>query len=783
MSIIKRIGFSAPYISETFNLKDKSIFGSDAILYGMEYEVDGATITVAPGKFISNGIVVETTNPYPVDIDPDLTTAYLVAYTDNSSGTGDDDYVIDIFTTYSTGAIVATYNGTEWLPTRRKLQVSRIANKEDEGGFIGGALNTQWSITDLNVSVVGPQAIFDDRTYFESNETYTVSLNSSSKHWTLQSVCAYEKDQIIDIDSFALGTVFEGTNCTSSTASAVTSVSKVRTLALEGEEMVTISLTSAGKLTANFYIPSSTAGTCADSGTGEIVLNTGSPNAVLDFDACVIGSYIYVAYTKNVGPKYYVYGVKVNSSNDSKSLSIPDTIGVDNLITVPKFRTDGTNLYCAWLEGTVINIATINSTFTNVTSTRAVYSDANLGNAFDFLPLKDKIVWNCLYSTAPTYLIEFETNKSGASKTANTTVDNYECARPRMGVSPWGTIYKSWIADVGGDITGKIKSLVKTPRNPAGEEFTHEFVFETANLAEARLAFSPTDADGALVLTIDRSHPVGETRHYYRIDLYGTEIYSKAIISTVTDTSNEGDVAFLKSGAACVAVVNTTGALYTAYVPTASATTGFTLPINGMELVRAETNLSNGVDLSYSPRAHKTHNGCWEPNSRVESIGIVKVILPTKGVSLEIVNPFGGIKEALAYLTTYPPDASNRAYIELGPGRYPILEPLDLTASYVEIRGNNSVIVDHALFAYGTTPYLARINGKNYIKLNDLVVKPSNQTNFVGIKVTGTCTNICIVDNFVYGNEAINVDIANVTDYVIDRNYCESYTGDPIKIG
>ena len=764
----KRIGYTAPYTSETFNLKDSSLFGEDCVITGMSVTDNGdGTATVDVGTFIYNGILVEIDSAQTISITDVDDEGYIIATTPDSQG---ETFTISAVAAYTDGAILATYNGTEWVDAPRKLELKRIAkdensNKNPEAGF----LSCRWTTAVKDVTLNEPEAIFDDGTTFIAGLDYTKTLETSVYHWLQHAVCALRRDNILTIEAQPLGTLFAGTvsNKTEVNSNVAT---KVRVCALDGEHFAVAALVG-GVVTCYFYAPSSTSGTCALAWSVSTTAND-----VTDFDCCAYGDSLYLVYVNTADPtrlKICEFTYAGGSLHDNY-LTVVESTNITN----PKIRISGTQLYAAWKENTgnyLYMARTDVSAFplTGVPSKLTIYNDdVTMDPDFDLLPLKEKIYWLCLFSGP--ILREFETNLSGGERTTIADVDaDNDCTMPRIIRNGWGNVCRSWIADDGVSCNGYLQ--ITKPAVPTDKVVTYTQLFTGANLAEAKLYVNPMANADFLVLHVnqhDGSHG------YNRVNVKGESVYTHTVMPGVSP-SQVGDVAVLESGAAAISVA-TSSKVYAEYVPTAGPQTKFNFPINGIELVRATTEANGNIDMSWTPRAQRTAEGIVEANSSVEA-NRIKVSIPSKGITREIVNPYGGIHDALDLINDNTPSANDKAYMDIGPGKYPILEAISIEDDNIEIRGNNSTIETHTIFLSDTYNYFVKIDNQDNITIKDLNIVPDDVNSITGIELTGGSTNIVILNNMVYGTPAIYIH-SSISDFIIENNDCVSYSGDAIVV-
>jgi len=634
-----------------------------------------------------------------------------------------------------------------------------------EAGFV----SCDWSKAGLVVTVSEPKAIFEDGTTFVAGSDYSLTLEKSDYHWIQHAIAAYRKDNILKVEAQPLGTLFAGTVGTQTEANS-SPASKVIVRALDGEHFAVAALVG-GTLTCYFYSPGGTNGSCLLAATTVAV-----PTDITDFDCVAYGDNLYVVYVNTADPKRLKvckFTYTGAADHDNYVTAVESTNLSD-----PKIRIQGTQMYASWKEntGNYLYMARFDdSSFSSwaVPSKLTIYNDdVSMDPDYDFLPLKDKIHWLCLFSGP--IVREFETNLSGGARTTITDVDaDNGCYMPQIGRNGWGSIYRAWVADSGVAVTGNVQITNAGVAEDLVKTYTQSY--PGASLAQAKLYVDPMKNADLLVVDIN----VHTGNHgYNRVNFKGNSVYSHTVIPGAGVSAAAG-VAALESGAAVVAVAD--GAkTYVSYVPTADHQTKFSFPINGIELVRATTNVSSGIDESWAPRPQRSSEGSLAANTRVEA-NRIRVSIPTRGITREIVNPYGGIQDALDLVNSYTPAVNDKAYIDIGPGKYPLLVPVDLDQDdNIEIRGHNSTLETHTVYLSDTYDYFIKVRAHDHITIRDLNVVPADVNSIVGIELDDA-EDISILNNTVYGTPAIYVN-NNVSNFVIDNNYCEAYGGDPIIV-
>jgi hypothetical protein len=743
---IKRIAFNMPFNSEGFNLKDNQIFQTDAVITGMTVSpCDANSVNVSSGTFIYGGIIVQDTIATTVTTSGITTVGYIIATTPDSQGT---TYSITATSVYTSGAIIATYNGTEWIEPKR-INLADISSYADRVFESKGVCYSQ-TYTNPSTTVIkvdSPHAVFPSGRVLDSAEEYSLTLTGNTVHHVQHSICAYEEDGIMQVDTFPAGTLCR-TNGTYTTA--ITGISgaryyQVAVAAIDGNKFFEVCRPTAGTTYVKGYYGSNTNGTCTLLGAN-FTLNVTN---VTDFAICNDATAVYVLYVNGDNNLYL--------SKFTEAVDVHVTIHAGTNVSLPAICIFEGVLHCACLDSIIVKLLKVLASDISVGAfgeTINVLTDTSMSLRLCLLRRRNKIYWMYTSGVALNHVLkEFETNIAGGSATTPITSAALDVAIPQIKADKWGNVYKSYVQKIGsGNAIGYV--LIDT----GYEVYTKSFdIFGTgAQIEYAQMSICPMEFPGVLVST---QYSVG-SHSYYRLN-YKAEIEAGFPLTIMSGAVNGVycDVAALKSGAAAFAIADSGTKSYVSYVPTALASTEFIFPNTGLELVRATTNLSNAISLMFSPN---------DPN--VDGVKVTYSGTTENQITKKYVDPYYGIQRALAIST--PTTDSGRMVIEVNGSQHYPLSPIVMKA-YTELRGKNSYIATHALWS-GT----------------ELLTGESNSIiagcNISGAAITKgvvftTKNNFSIVDSIITGTTGLTL-ATNCTNYKVVDNDVTSSSGDAIVI-
>ena len=76
MTVSKSFAFAAPYTSGTFNSNQALLAGLNGPLTGMQVTTSGSVVSIQPGAFLQNGLIVPFNQPLSTTLPSGLVAPY-----------------------------------------------------------------------------------------------------------------------------------------------------------------------------------------------------------------------------------------------------------------------------------------------------------------------------------------------------------------------------------------------------------------------------------------------------------------------------------------------------------------------------------------------------------------------------------------------------------------------------------------------------------------------------------------------------------------------------------
>jgi hypothetical protein len=174
VAITKSIRFAAPYTSGTFNNEELLNIGRNGVVTGCSVSTSGTVVTVQPGSFIQQGLIVSFSVPLSTVLPSNLVAPYSVVVTTSSSVQNPAEVITPTFAQRPedlslNSVVLADWDGQEWV-ARQHLQINDILlaaqNKDVEQGFTGVAQGFEVTSAAGNL-VTTPGSLIDQQgSYF-----------------------------------------------------------------------------------------------------------------------------------------------------------------------------------------------------------------------------------------------------------------------------------------------------------------------------------------------------------------------------------------------------------------------------------------------------------------------------------------------------------------------------------------------------------------------------------------------------------------------------------------
>jgi hypothetical protein len=138
----KSIKFAAPYTSSTFNAEEALTVGQNGVLTGCSVSTSAGVVSIQPGSFIQNGLIVSVDIPLTVTLPVTLVAPYSVVVTTSSSVENTGEVITPTFAQRpedisTNSVVVADWDGLEWI-ARPKLQITELIKASQNGSVKAG---------------------------------------------------------------------------------------------------------------------------------------------------------------------------------------------------------------------------------------------------------------------------------------------------------------------------------------------------------------------------------------------------------------------------------------------------------------------------------------------------------------------------------------------------------------------------------------------------------------------------------------------------------------------
>lgn len=174
MATNKSIAFAAPYTSTTFNAEEALNVGQNGVMTGMAVSTSGSVVTIQPGSFVQNGLIVTASISLSASLPATLVAPYSVVVTTSSSIQNTGEVITPTFVqrpedVSPNSVIVADWDGYEWI-SRPKLQITELVQAAQaravEQEFVGINHGFDVTVSGGNLDVTAGTLIDQQGSFF-----------------------------------------------------------------------------------------------------------------------------------------------------------------------------------------------------------------------------------------------------------------------------------------------------------------------------------------------------------------------------------------------------------------------------------------------------------------------------------------------------------------------------------------------------------------------------------------------------------------------------------------